>query len=82
MARSCFNIQNKSESNLFLIFVHILQEKGVNAIVIIVHDGTEADYYSGNTKNIASTDKTLQFGHFLAKRPNAVDLVVTGHTCE
>lgn len=61
-------------------FVKVLQEQGVNTIVIIVHDGTEADYYSGHTKQKVGIDTSSPFGNFLAKLPNAVDLVVTGHS--
>ena len=60
--------------------VKVLQEQGVNAIIIIVHDGTEADYYSGNTKQKVGIDTLSQFGTFLSKLPNTVDLVVTGHS--
>lgn len=61
-------------------YVKVLQNKGVNAIVIIVHDGTQADYYSGKTKHMASIDTASPFGRFLAKLPSAVDLIVTGHS--
>lgn len=61
-------------------YVDLLQQQGIESIVIVVHDGAGDKYYSGSTQNTARIDKHSPFGQFLAQLPNAVDLVVTGHS--
>lgn len=61
-------------------YAKLLTESGVNAIVIVVHDGTTFDYYSGKTRKKSKIDRNTEFGQFLAKLPNTIDLVVTGHS--
>ena len=61
-------------------YVTLLEEQGINAIIIVVHDGTRDKYYSGATQTNSRIDKNSKFGQFLGQLPTAVDLVVTGHS--
>lgn len=59
-----------------------LQAQGIEAIVVIVHDGTIATPYEGATHTDQSLPLDSPFGRFLTALPNAVDLVVSGHSHE
>ena len=61
-------------------YVTLLEEQGINAIIIVVHDGTRDKYYRGATRTNSRIDKNSKFGQFLSQLPTAVDLVVTGHS--
>lgn len=61
-------------------YAKLLTESGVKGIVIVVHDGTTHEYYGGTTRKRSKIDRNTKFGQFLAKLPNSVDLIVTGHS--
>lgn len=70
----------KDQAEVAQYYVSVLEKKGVEAIVIIVHDGSDGKYYATPTRRSAGIDKDTEFGQFLAKLPNSVDLVVSGHS--
>lgn len=61
-------------------YVEVLQEKGIESIFIIIHDGTTEEYYEGQTRSNNQIPETSPFMGFLKSLPDAVDLVITGHS--
>ncbi|MGJ8681683.1 bifunctional metallophosphatase/5'-nucleotidase [Paraglaciecola sp.] len=59
-----------------------LQTKGIEAIIVIVHDGSISNEYQGQTKQGQSIPKDSTFGKFINALPSEVDLVVSGHSHE
>lgn len=59
-----------------------LQAQGIEAIVVIVHDGTTGKPYKGVTDDTQSLPLDSPFGQFLRALPDSVDLVVSGHSHE
>ncbi len=57
-----------------------LEEQGVNAIVVIVHDGSADEYYEGETSPTSGIREDSRFGRFIKALPNSVDVLVTGHS--
>ncbi len=61
-------------------YVEVLQEKGIESIFVIIHDGTTEEYYEGQTRSNNQIPETSPFMGFLKSLPDAVDLVITGHS--
>lgn len=61
-------------------YTEVLQSKGVESIIIIVHDGARMEYYDGPTQLENTIDLQSRFGQFVSQLPDAVDLLVTGHS--
>lgn len=61
-------------------YVSLLQKKGIEAIIVIVHDGSESEYYSGQTRDKQTIPLDSGFGRFIRYMPAPVDLVVSGHS--
>lgn len=61
-------------------YSRILTERGVNAQILIVHDGTAMNAYPGITKFDKNIPKDSRFYRFVSSLPPSVDLVVTGHS--
>ena len=76
------NLTFQNQSLAVAKTVSELQSQAVEAIVVIIHDGTEAEYYQGSTLEQVGIPKESLFGQFLSELPGAVDLVVTGHSHE
>lgn len=74
------NLIFEDQAQVATRYIETLQKQGVNAIIIVVHDGTGDDYYAGDTQQSTTIDKASRFGKFLSKLPNTVDLVVSGHS--
>ena len=74
------NLAFGDQSDAVIHYVDELQSKGVESIVVIVHDGTGAEYYDGATQNDADIPTEGRFRQFLSKLPSAVDVVVSGHS--
>jgi len=74
------NLVFEDQAEVAQRYVQVLKSQGINAIVIIVHDGTRDEYYAGDTQASSGIDVESKFGKFLAKLPASVDLVVTGHS--
>ncbi len=74
------NLEFKNQSEAVSHYVDELQRKGIESIVVIVHDGTTADYYDGDTQDDAVIPTDSRFGRFLKQLPDAVDVIVSGHS--
>ncbi|MBO1254429.1 bifunctional metallophosphatase/5'-nucleotidase [Alteromonas sp. 5E99-2] len=63
-------------------YAAVLQKKGVETIIVIVHDGDESNtnYYSGETQDDNFIPLNSHFGQFVKKLPDSIDLVVSGHS--
>lgn len=61
-------------------YVQKMQEKGIESIVLIIHDGSSSEPYKGRTQADQFIPPDSRFGRFVAALPNAVDLVVSGHS--
>lgn len=76
------NLNFKDQSEAVRFYANELQQQGVKSIVVIVHDGTEIEYYPGPTQESIAIPADSQFAKFLNKLPNTVDVVVSGHSHE
>lgn len=74
------DLEFKNQADIVNEYTNLLQQQGIESIVVIVHDGTRADYYEGPTKVNSTIPLDSKFGQFLQALPNAVDVVVTGHS--
>ncbi|WP_269521108.1 bifunctional metallophosphatase/5'-nucleotidase [Alteromonas sp. BMJM2] len=74
------NLRFQDQATIAQKYTKELQSKGIEAIIIVVHDGARADYYAGPTKAESGIPQDSDFMAFLKALPSAVDLVVTGHS--
>ena len=74
------NLVFENQAQVVTHYTNKLRNEGVNAIVVIVHDGSSGDYYKGNTSKTGSIRMDSRFGQFVQQLPNAVDVIVSGHS--
>jgi 5'-nucleotidase len=74
------NLVFEDQAEVVTHYTNKLTNEGVNAIVVIVHDGSRDDYYTGNTSSAGSIQMDSRFGQFVQQLPDAVDIIVSGHS--
>ena len=74
------NLVFNNQAQAVSYYVKALQRQGVESIVVVVHDGSQADYYPGQTQLKSGIPMDSRFGQFLKQLPDAVDVVVSGHS--
>jgi 5'-nucleotidase len=74
------DLRFENQASTVAKYVNELQSQNVQALVVIVHDGTADDYYAGDTKQSSGIDLDSRFGRFVQALPDAVDVLVTGHS--
>jgi 5'-nucleotidase len=74
------NLVFEDQAEVVTHYTNKLNNEGVNAIVVIVHDGSRDDYYTGNTSSAGSIQMDSRFGQFVQQLPDAVDIIVSGHS--
>jgi 5'-nucleotidase len=70
----------ENQADIAQYYVKELQNKGIESIFIVIHDGTAEEYYEGKTRPQNQIPETSRFMSFLKSLPDAVDLVITGHS--
>jgi 2',3'-cyclic-nucleotide 2'-phosphodiesterase (5'-nucleotidase family) len=59
------NLVFEDQAEVVTHYTNKLTNEGVNAIVVIVHDGSRDDYYTGNTSSAGSIQMDSRFGQFV-----------------
>ena len=70
----------QDQANAVKKYSNVLQKRGVEAIVLIVHDGSSDTYYAGNTQVTEHIPTDSNFARFLSAIPDSIDLVISGHS--
>lgn len=74
------NLEFKNQSAIVAYYTDELRKQGVESIVVIIHDGSESESYLGATRQEAFIPSDSRFFSFLKALPDAIDVVVTGHS--
>jgi len=74
------NLVFEDQANIVTKYAAELTAKGINAIVVIVHDGSKDVFYAGDTSTSAGIEMDSKFGRFITRLPDEVDVLVTGHS--
>ena len=74
------NLVFMNQAEIVNRYSKVLQAKGVEAIVVLVHDGSGDEYYIGDTSMKSNIDMQSRFGRFVFELSDAVDVLVSGHS--